>query len=200
MSKTKRRVPQQDRGERRVAEVLDAAAAVIAETGYEAATMTAVAERAGASIGALYQYFPNKEAIATALRQRYGLELREKWIPLTEQATKLSVKQLVDRIFDVMVEMMETRPAYLALQSAPRRKPKDMAGRARLRENFASLFQAKQPALSADEAYRIANVTVQIVKGMSTQCSEAIPGERVEIVREFKLVLCSYLSARLKAN
>jgi AcrR family transcriptional regulator len=68
----KRRVPQQDRGERRVAEVLEAAARVIGERGYDAATMTEIAERAGASIGALYQYFPNKEAIARALR-------RSKW-------------------------------------------------------------------------------------------------------------------------
>lgn len=83
MSKPKRRVPQQDRGERRVAEVLEAAAATIAEVGYEAATMTEVAERAGASIGILYQYFhfPNKEATMRALRQQYGDEMEARWTP-----------------------------------------------------------------------------------------------------------------------
>jgi AcrR family transcriptional regulator len=96
MSTVRRRIPQQDRGERRVAEVLAAAASVIAEVGYEAATMTAMAERAGASIGALYQYFPNKEAIARALRQQYGDEIEARWIPLTAQGARLSISQLVD--------------------------------------------------------------------------------------------------------
>ena len=45
------KVPRQERGERRVAELLEAAEAVIAESGYEAATMSAIAERAGAAIG-----------------------------------------------------------------------------------------------------------------------------------------------------
>ena len=85
MSKAKRRALSRNRGERRVAEVLEAAAAVIAEVGYETATMTEMAERAGASIGALYQYFPNKEAIARALRQQFGDEMEARWTPLTDQ-------------------------------------------------------------------------------------------------------------------
>jgi len=62
--------PQQERSERRLAAFLDAAAELFAEVGYEAATMTAIAERSGSSIGALYNYFPDKQAIAlTLLRQ-----------------------------------------------------------------------------------------------------------------------------------
>src|SRR5580698_9676101 len=98
----KRRVPQRDRGERRVAEVLEAAAQVIGERGYDAATMTEIAERAGASIGALYQYFPNKGAIGIALRSQYADEMRARWMPLLAQGSKLTVKQLVERIFEVM--------------------------------------------------------------------------------------------------
>jgi AcrR family transcriptional regulator len=72
---TSRRIPQQERGARRVAQLLEAAAAELAQVGYDAATMTAIAERAGASIGAVYQYFPNKEAIVLALRAAYGNEM-----------------------------------------------------------------------------------------------------------------------------
>jgi len=71
----RRRIPVQDRSERRVADFLEQAAAVIAEVGYEATTMTEIASRAGASIGAVYQYFPNKEAITAALRAQYVKEL-----------------------------------------------------------------------------------------------------------------------------
>jgi len=44
-----RRIPQQERGERRVAELLEAAAFELAEVGYYAATMKAIAKRTGAS-------------------------------------------------------------------------------------------------------------------------------------------------------
>ncbi len=194
-----RRRPQQDRGERRVVEVLEAAAQVIAETGYEAATMTAVAERAGASIGALYQYFPNKDAIVQALRHQCAEELQARWTPLAEQGSRLTVKQLVERIFDILIDFMESRPAWLQLMNAPKTYKRSPEARNRMRENFASLFREKQPELSAEAAFRIANVTLQIVKGMNPLYADARPAEREELVREFKLVLTTYLSARLRA-
>ena len=65
------RAPKRARGKQRVADLLQAAAAVFAEKGYEAATMTEIALRAGASIGSLYQFFPVKEALADTLVQNY---------------------------------------------------------------------------------------------------------------------------------
>ena len=64
--------PQRARGKLRVASLMEAAAAVIAEKGFEAATMAEIAIRAGAQIGSLYRFFPNKEVLADALIQRYG--------------------------------------------------------------------------------------------------------------------------------
>ena len=55
-----------------MAGLLEAAEAVIAEIGYEAATMSAIAERAGAAIGSLYQFFPSKACITQALRTEYA--------------------------------------------------------------------------------------------------------------------------------
>jgi AcrR family transcriptional regulator len=200
LSKPKRRVPQQDRGERRVTEVLEAAAAVIAAQGYEGATMTEIAERAGASIGALYQYFPNKDAMALALRRQYGDEMAAQWTAMMAQGSKLSVKQLVDRIFDVMIEFMQARPAYIPLLSVQKTYRRDPVARNRLRELFAELFREKRPELSKEEAFRIANVAMQIVKGMNPLYAEAKAGaEREAVVGEFKVVLTGYLSARLRA-
>src|SRR3984957_10377644 len=65
------RAPKRARGKQRVAELLEAAAAVFAEKGYEAATMTEIAARARAPIGSLYQFFPAKEALADMLVQNY---------------------------------------------------------------------------------------------------------------------------------
>ena len=75
-------LPRQPRGRRRVDALLDAAAAEIGDAGYEAATMCSIAARAGASIGSLYQFFPNKAAIVQALRRRYCDEFELMWAPL----------------------------------------------------------------------------------------------------------------------
>jgi AcrR family transcriptional regulator len=61
----------QARGERRIAQLLDAAAQVFAAEGYVAATMNAVAAAASVSPGTLYQFFPNKESMAEALAEHY---------------------------------------------------------------------------------------------------------------------------------
>src|SRR5947207_6216457 len=66
------RAPQRERGRARVAALLAAAVGVFAENGYDAATMTGIAARAGASIGSLYQFFPTKELIAEALHAQYS--------------------------------------------------------------------------------------------------------------------------------
>jgi hypothetical protein len=64
--------PQRDVGRQRVAELLQAAAAVTQERGFEAATMAEIAARADAKIGSLYRFFPNKDAVADALMRRYA--------------------------------------------------------------------------------------------------------------------------------
>lgn len=65
-----RNEPVQARSTARLAGLLDAAAAVIDELGYERLTTAMVAERAGASIGTVYRYFPDRIAVLQALGAR----------------------------------------------------------------------------------------------------------------------------------
>src|SRR3954447_22532978 len=69
-----RRVPRQARSRERLQRMLDAADALLAAEGAEALTTTRVAEAAGVSVGSLYQYLPDKEAIVEALAGRYLVE------------------------------------------------------------------------------------------------------------------------------
>jgi AcrR family transcriptional regulator len=160
--------------------------------------MTEIAERAGASIGALYQYFPNKEAIAHALRRKLAEEMRARWAPLAKEGAGLGVEQLVERILGVLIDFMENRPEFLPLLNAPVKIQRDPAARIQLREAFAALFREKRPDLSAEEAFRMANVALQVVKGLRPLYAEAPAGEREAIVLEFKVLLTSYLTARLQ--
>jgi AcrR family transcriptional regulator len=62
--------PVQARGKRTVDTILEATAQILQDEGEASLTTNRVAERAGFSIGTLYQYFPNKDAILVALANR----------------------------------------------------------------------------------------------------------------------------------
>jgi AcrR family transcriptional regulator len=116
------RAPQQERGQRRVEQILDAAEQVFVETGVGGATMQMIAERAGASMGSLYHFFPNKDAIVEALGARYADAVRatnEQAMPL--EMVHLPVEQLFDRILGAQVEFIERTPAFDAVHSAVQR-------------------------------------------------------------------------------
>jgi AcrR family transcriptional regulator len=64
-----RKQPKQARSKATVAAILEAATQLLVERGLSGLTTDRIAERAGVSVGSLYQYFPNKDAIMVALIQ-----------------------------------------------------------------------------------------------------------------------------------
>jgi AcrR family transcriptional regulator len=189
--------PQQQRSERRLAAFLDAAAALFAEVGYEAATMTAIAERSASSIGALYNYFPDKQAIALTLVNQYGQELEAYWKPLIEQAAKLTHREFADLFIERITELVRQRPAYLSLVTAPVRFRRPPAAKKALWAAIGNAFRAKNPALAEEQSILAAKVTLQIVSGLMMLYAEAASKGKDLVVGEFKKVLTSYLGTIL---
>jgi AcrR family transcriptional regulator len=66
-----RKSPSQERSRRTVDRILDAATRIFHEQGYTGATTNDIADEADISVGSLYQYFPNKDALLVALTQRH---------------------------------------------------------------------------------------------------------------------------------
>lgn len=66
-----RKLPRQERSQTTVAAILEAAIELFSTRGFADTSTNAVARRAGISIGSLYQYFPNKDAIIVALFDRH---------------------------------------------------------------------------------------------------------------------------------
>lgn len=78
-----RKSPVQRRSKETVEQILEAATQVFEAHGYAAGTTNRIAERAGVSIGTLYQYYPSKEAIAVSLLERHIAETtrrRKEWV------------------------------------------------------------------------------------------------------------------------
>lgn len=69
-----RKRPQQARSGQMVELILEATARLLAEKGYAATTTNLVAERAGVSVGSVYQYFPNKASLVAALHERHAAQ------------------------------------------------------------------------------------------------------------------------------
>lgn len=70
-----RKLPQQDRSRMTVEAILEATTHILTEEGYDKANTNRIAERAGISIGSLYQYFPNKESLMAALMEQHSNEI-----------------------------------------------------------------------------------------------------------------------------
>jgi AcrR family transcriptional regulator len=192
--------PQQERSTRRLAGFLDAAAELFVEVGYEAATMTAVAERSGSSIGALYNYFPDKQSIAFTLVNQYSQGIEAHWKPLMEQAEILTYAEFAHLFIDRITQFVQKRPAYLSLLAAPIRCRRDPAARKASRIAIANAFQAKNPSLSKERSLLTANLSLQIVRGMMTMYEEADSTGKVLVVAEFKKLLTLYLRGALSQD
>src|ERR1700743_3858907 len=192
--------PQQERATLRLANFLDAAAELFAEIGYEAATMTAIAERSGSGIGTLYHYFPDKQSMAFALLNQYAQEIEAHWKPLMEQTETLSHAAFAETFLERITEFLRQRPAYLKLLAAPIRFSRDPAARRALRVAIANAFRAKNPSLTNEKAMLAANITLQMVKGMTTLYAEAGSRERPLIITEYKKALTLYLGSVLSKD
>jgi AcrR family transcriptional regulator len=107
--------PQRDVGRQRVAELLQAAAAVIQERGFEAATMAEIAARADANIGSLYRFFPNKDAVAEALMSQYTEALQSEYDAVHAHAADAAPEELADILIDLLVKRYPQTRAFAAL-------------------------------------------------------------------------------------
>lgn len=88
-----KRQPSQPRARQTVQRIIDATAALLLEQGVDAVTTNKVAERAHVNIASLYQYFPNKQALLSALLQQHWNELTRRLNGLLDQLGDARVEE-----------------------------------------------------------------------------------------------------------
>lgn len=193
------RLPQQERGRKRVDEILDAAEALIVEAGPSACSVQELARRAGASVGSMYHFFPTKDAIFEALRRRYAAEghamaaqirtKRNEW-------SRLPFPEFVERLLALLADFMARTPAYFVLhgmESGP--SMKDAKARAAMRDALIAVLAMRDPSAKREECARRVEILMVIGEGITVQMGRAAPRQRPRYMEELKRAMSGYLGA-----
>ena len=105
-----RKQPRQRRSVATVTAILDAAARILTETGYATASTNRIAERAGVSIGSLYEYFPGKEAVFGELRRR---EAQKAYAELVTRSRPEHPRDAIRHLVSARLRWMRRNPGPL---------------------------------------------------------------------------------------
>jgi len=111
-----RNEPVQARSTARLATLLDSAAAVISEIGYERLTTAMVAERAGASIGTVYRYFPDRIAVLQSLAARNSERLLGHISRELVAGRHASATDAVAAMVSATADLFRTEPGYRSVR------------------------------------------------------------------------------------
>jgi AcrR family transcriptional regulator len=189
----------QARGERRITQLLQAAASVFCALGYTASSTNAIAREAGVSPGTLYQFFPNKEAIAVELSTQLIKEMEAAHGRVfTPDTARLPLDRLIDEMADPFIEFNTANPAFLALITGP-----DTPGRVAddhdvlhnsMLERVTELLAVRTPSLSRTECSLISEMAFAMFKAGLNLVMQHEGEEKDAYVRELKGMLYRYLA------
>jgi len=190
--------PQRSNGKLRVAAILEAAADVIAEKGYEGATMAEIAVRSGTKIGSLYRFFPNKESIADTIVVSARENLDAVFDRFDAGVNALSIRALADQLMALIFELF-TRPAFMKLLDAGQDwSVKREEFRSALLQRTAKTLMIHTPNLSKKSARDIALVILLNVKAVATH--QAFFDSASSVPDEFRDMTRLYLQSRLRSS
>ncbi len=191
------------RGEQRQQALVRAAAAVFGRLGYHDTTTNAIATEAGVSPATLYQFFPNKEAIASALASMYAREMAEAERAIDPEGA-LSFTEAVGQLIDVCMSFNRRNPEFHTLVvnaplSAAAREDKQALGQAFV-DFIAVRLRRELPALSRSEATHHAQVALMIFRGILDEFTNASPRVRTRLHQAMRDAILRYLTPLLSES
>jgi AcrR family transcriptional regulator len=107
---TPRKLPLQERARATVEAILEATARVLREQGYDGLTTNKAAEAAGVSVGSLYQYFPGKEALVTALLLRFAERQQSAFLEALAGVATAPIPVVIDAVLETLTEQADADP------------------------------------------------------------------------------------------
>jgi len=193
------RLPKQARSRERFERILDAAAELFAEIGYDAVTADNIAARADTSVGGLYRFFPDKLAIFHALAERYFNQIREIFTALhTAEAVNLPLEDYISQLIDVFDRFVAVNPGYQAVFVQSRLVSTEFltmetAFSQEIVQQLADFFEVRNPLLEAGQRNLIATVSVEVGSVLDILSLTRDSTFRQQVLAETKKLLIAYL-------
>ncbi len=203
----RRRKPSQARSRFTVEQILQGAAQVFEQKGYAAGTTNRIAARAGVSVGTLYQYFPNKDAILTELAMRHMSEAMSKLAGLLGGAPRHAdqLDEFLERVFRAMLALHTATPRLHQVLFDETPWPPELRQRMRqatdlMTEQVASLLGAV-PDLDLPQPRVTAWLLVEVCEALAHRYVLHHPAgiEEEPYIQQVVLLLGSYLKAGAQA-
>ncbi len=193
-----RKFPRQRRSRERVEQILNAAAEVFTEVGYDVATTHLIAARAGAAVGSLYQFFPDKQAIFRALADRHMIQLQAFYAELSiPEMSELSLEDLVKRIVHLTMRFLSApapRLMFILYYTSPQlfadHKQNFLPQLLHWAENLLSI---RNPTLSTDKAKLVAKVFIQTANHLMLLALQEEGERQQHFYAEIEVILIAYL-------
>src|SRR3984885_10454511 len=186
------------RGERRVASLLAAAGRVFGELGYHAATTNAIAAKAKVSPATLYQFFPNKEAIADALVARYAMDLaKEERAAYIQKLASAPLEEAIRQVTGVVIEFHRKHPAFRTLYAeAPLSKDtleqKRLLGQTFI-DNLSRVLSTRNPKLNSQDTVWSAEIVLTALIGFLPALAGRKTSDRSRTIDALNQMLVRYL-------
>ncbi|HEY9695327.1 MAG TPA: TetR/AcrR family transcriptional regulator [Oculatellaceae cyanobacterium] len=205
-SSSLRRQPKQQRGKERVEKILDAAAAVFDEVGYEAATTHLIAAKAETAIGSLYQFFPDKAAIFNAMELRHIERVKVMWAKVNvKEIVQLPLRQMIHAITSSVAELFEQPVSRVVfVQFFVSRQIFQSIDDSMTQEaiNFMrNILQQRNPALGEEQYTLLAEVCVHSSNAVMLAALRSIDWQhRQRLIQQIEDLLVSYLEPYVGDN
>ena len=192
-----RRRPRQARAQVRLERILDTAEQVFAELGYDAATTNLIASQAGTSIGSLYEFFPNKEAMARALADRYIEQIGTLYSTLLVDIPGAADFELVEQIVAALDGFYREHPGAVPLLNGRRTSVELASAGERLQHAFVAgiegIVAARAPDIPEGRRHLMATVIAEIARALLTLADSVPLSHRQGVIREIERVVNGYL-------
>lgn len=117
-----RKLPRQGRSAATVAALVEATGRLLVERGYDGATTRRIAERAGVSVGSLYQYFPSRDALVTAVLERHVDEVLARIGALLRRVERAPLPRAIRTLVDAVLDLHDRDPGLhvVLMEQLPR--------------------------------------------------------------------------------